>query len=207
MAPPVWAKLSKVTGDPIYRDWMFHEYKAATEHLFDVDESLFYRDSRFFEQRDHGQKIFWSRGNGWVFAGLPLIIESLENGEQKNFFVALFKKMADRIVTLQNGDGLWPMSLLLEDVYTTPETSGSAFFVYGLAWGVNSGLLEGERFNAAILRGWNSLTGYVDEDGMLGYVQPIGAAPGEAWPDRTEVYGIGAFLLAGTEMVQLVGNN
>jgi rhamnogalacturonyl hydrolase YesR len=204
MAPPVWARLSKVTGDPKYRDWMFDEYREVVKHLLDEEESLFYRDSIYFDKREHGKKIFWSRGNGWVFAGLPLIIESLEDGEQKDLFVALFRRLADRILALQNESGLWPMNLLLEDVYTTPETSGSAFFVYGLAWGMNNGFLAGECVESAIAKGWNSLTGYVDEDGMLGYVQPIGAAPGEAFPDRTEVYGIGAFVLAGTEMLEFV---
>ena len=201
MAPPVWAKLFAVTGDAKYRDWMFEEYQAVASHLFDEEESLFFRDSRFFDQRSEGEKIFWSRGNGWVFAGLPLVIELLDEGAPKDYFVDLLQKMAPRIAELQAESGLWPMSLLQGDLYATPETSGSAFFVYGLAWGVNRGLLERSRYGATIEKGWQALTRHVDQNGFLGYVQPIGAEPGQAWPDKSEVYGVGAFLMAGTEML------
>jgi hypothetical protein len=55
------------------------------------------------------------------------------------------------------------------------------------------------------LKAWNALTECVTEDGMLGYVQPVGAAPGDSFADKTEVYGIGAFLAAGSEVYKMCG--
>lgn len=97
------------------------------------------------------------------------------------------------------------MSLLGHDFYPTPETSGSSFYTYGLAWGINNGILDKATYEPAVRKGWNAMASYVTEDGMLGYVQPIGAAPGSAWADRTEVYGTGAFLSAGSEVYKLYG--
>jgi hypothetical protein len=97
------------------------------------------------------------------------------------------------------------MSMLNADNYPTPETSGTSFFTYGLAWGINRGILKDERYKRAALKGWAAAKSHVTGDGMLGYVQPIGAAPGQAWPDKTETYGAGAFLAAGSEIFRLVG--
>lgn len=200
MAPPVWAKLSAITGDPSYRDFMFAEYQATTDHLYDPEESLYFRDDSYIEKRENGKKIFWSRGNGWVFAGLPLIIDELPDGEQKDYFVDLFLEMASALAKLQTPQGHWAMSLLSADLYPTPETSGTGFYTYGLAWGINNGLLDRTEYEPVVMKGWDALVSHVTDDGMLGYVQPVGAGPGDAWPDRTEVYGTGAFLAAGSEV-------
>ena len=206
MAPPVWAKLSNITGDDSFRNWMFDEYKATYDHLYDFETHLFFRDEHFIDQRDHDRKVFWSRGNGWVFGGLTLIIPELPEGEQHDWFVSLFKDMAPAVAALQTDEGHWAMSLLAADVYPTPETSGTAFFTYGLAWGINHGLLDRDEYLPVVMRGWDCLVSHVTDEGMLGYVQPVGAAPGKAWPDRSEVYGIGAFLAAGSEVIKLLSD-
>ncbi|WP_323816287.1 glycoside hydrolase family 88 protein [Cellvibrio sp. NN19] len=203
MAPPIWAKLANITGDTNYRNWMFAEYVATANHLYDPEEHLFYRDEHFIDARDQGRKIFWSRGNGWVFGGLALILMELPEGPQKAYFTKLFQDMAQSLIKLQSPQGHWPMSLKAGDLYPTPETSGTAFFTYGLAWGVNNGLLERKTYGKAIERGWASLVSHVTPEGLLGYVQPVGAAPGQAWPDKSEVYGVGAFLAAGSEVYKL----
>ncbi len=205
MAPPVWAQMARITGDSTYLDFMVKEYRATYDHLYDPETNLFFRDSNFFKKRDNGQKIFWSRGNGWVFGGLALIIDELPEGEDKEWFIALFKEMAPAIAKLQTPQGHWAMSLLCADSYPTPETSGSSFFTYGLAWGINQGYLDRAIYEPVVLKGWNAVVSHVNADGMLGYVQPVGAAPGKAWPDQTEVYGIGAFLSAGSEVYKMVG--
>jgi len=203
MAPPVWAKLSSITGDDSFRNWMFEEFKTTVVHLYDPEEHLFFRDDSFIEKRDHGRKVFWSRGNGWVFGGLTLIIPELPAGEQRDYFVDLYQQMAPAIAKLQTPEGHWAMSLLAADVYPTPETSGTAFFTYALAWGINNGLLDRKEYEQVVMKGWDSLVSHVTTEGMLGYVQPVGAAPGSAWPDKSEVYGVGAFLAAGSEVYKL----
>lgn len=206
MSPPVWAKIYNITGDKKYLDFMVAEYKASTDFLFDKEQSLYYRDENFIGKLDNGTKIFWSRGNGWVFAGLTNLMNELDAGsEEYQYFLELYKKMAKKLLEIQTPAGHWSMSLLGQQFYPTPETSGSSFFTYGLAWGINNGILEKSEYGDAVKKGWNAMVGHVTEAGMLGYVQPIGAAPGNAWPDKTEVYGTGAFLSAGSEIYKLYG--
>ncbi|MEO1011104.1 MAG: glycoside hydrolase family 88 protein [Bacteroidota bacterium] len=205
MAPPVLAKLYNITGEQKYLDFMMQEYRATTDFLFDFEESLYYRDERYIGQLDNGTKIFWARGNGWVFAGLALIMDELEPWTKEYlYFLEIYRNMAKKLLEIQTPEGHWAMSLLGQKFYPTPETSGTSFFVYGLAWGINQGLLDAEIYTPAIEKGWNALMGHITKDGMLGYVQPIGAAPGKAWPDKTEVYGTGAFLSAGSEIYKML---
>lgn len=205
MAPPVWTRLSSLTGDPKYREWMYQEYKAVTELLWDPEEHLYFRDTRFITQRHNGQKIFWGRGNGWVFGGLTEMIPAIPQGtEHYDYFVGIYQMMAEKIASIQTENGHWAMSLLEADTYPTPETSGTGFYVFGLAWGINHGLLDRERYEPVVFKGWDALTRCITPEGMLGYVQPIGAEPGSAWPDKTEVYGTGAFLAAGAELTRLL---
>ncbi|MFH4968325.1 glycoside hydrolase family 88 protein [Gaetbulibacter sp. M240] len=206
MAPPVWAKLYNITGNNKYLHFLMTEYKASTEFLFDKKEHLYYRDESYMNKLDNGTKIFWSRGNGWVFAGLANIMNELKpNTDEYKYFLEIYKKMAKKLLDIQKSEGLWAMSLLSQEEYPTPETSGSSFFIYGLAWGINNGILDKDLYIESVRKGWTAITNHVTDDGMLGYVQPIGGAPGNAWPDKTEVYGTGALLSAGSEVYKLFG--
>ncbi|MDH3981685.1 MAG: glycoside hydrolase family 88 protein [Kiritimatiellaceae bacterium] len=208
MAPPVWARLAKITGEDKYLEFMDQEYHATYDLLWDKEEKLFFRDKSYFKKREkNGEKIFWSRGNGWVFGGLALMIPDLpEDWEGRSFYVGLFQDMAESIKASQRTDGTWSMGVLGgEKGYPIKETSGTSFFVYGLAWGVNHGVLDRATYKPVILKGWQALTECVTDEGLLGYVQPVGAAPGDSFSDYTEVYGVGAFLAAGSEVYELVG--
>ncbi|MER3373223.1 MAG: glycoside hydrolase family 88 protein [Allomuricauda sp.] len=206
MSPPVWAKLYKITGEKKYLDFMMSEFKATTDFLFDKEENLYYRDESYMGKLDNGTKIFWSRGNGWVFAGLVNSMNELEpESAEYQYFKDIFEKMAAKLLKIQTPDGHWAMSLLGQEFYPTPETSGTSFYVFGLAWGINNGILDKKTYGPAVEKAWKALVSHVTPEGMLGYVQPIGAAPGKAWPDKTEVYGTGAFLSAGTEVYKLYG--
>jgi unsaturated rhamnogalacturonyl hydrolase len=121
-------------------------------------------------------------------------------------YTTLFKEMAAKIREIQPEDGLWRPSLLDPQSYPQPESSGSAFFCYALAWGINHGLLDREVFLPAVERAWSGLIGTIHPDGMPGYVQPIGADPRSVTADMTEVYGVGAFLLAGKEVLKLAAD-
>ncbi len=205
MGPPVWAKMSAITGDPRYLNWMMKEFKNTTNHLFDKKESLYYRDNNYIGKRTNNKKIFWARGNGWVFAGLTLILDELDlKSPEYKYFRKIYLKMAAKLIKIQTDEGHWAMSLIDAVNYPTPETSGTSFFTYGLAWGVNNGLLKREKYLPVIYKAWAALNSHITDDGMLGYVQPIGAAPGDAWPNKSEVYGTGAFLSAGSELYKLV---
>ena len=206
MAPPVYAKLYALTGNKKYLDFLNHEYKATYDYLFDKDEHLFYRDRRYFGKKEaNGKKVFWGRGNGWVLGGLAEILQALPAGEpSREFYKDLFVTLATRVAQLQGKDGYWHASLLDPDSYPSPETSATGFIVYALAYGVNQGLLDKKATLPVIKKGWKALVDAVEPDGKLGYVQPIGADPRKVTREMTEVYGVGAFLLAGCQICDLV---
>ena len=181
----------------------FEQLRTGDRVRYDTEEHLYFRDTRFISQRDaNGRKIFWARGNGWVLAGLARILDELPaHHPSRPRYEALFKQMAAKIITLQGEAGYWPVSLL--EPQATPETSGTGFFVYGLAWGLNHGLLPATRYRPCVDRGWHALLAAVQPDGKLGWVQRVGAGPDQVGPDDTQLYGVGAFLLAASEVAQL----
>lgn len=207
MAPPAWVRFWKATGRRAYLDYAVKGWWHTSDFLYDRTEHLFYRDSRYMAQREaNGQKVFWSRGNGWVFAGLARVLEYLpENDPTRPRFERQFREMAARIVALQPKDGFWRSSLLDPASFPEPEASGTAFFCFGLAWGINHGLLDRPTYLPALLRGWAALVSSVQPDGKLVHVQPVGADPRRFDPNSTEPYGVGGFLLTGTELYRMAG--
>ncbi|HET7085966.1 MAG TPA: glycoside hydrolase family 88 protein [Rhizomicrobium sp.] len=205
MGPPGWVALSQATGDPRYLAYADKEYRATTALLFDPDQALYYRDSSYFGKKGpHDEKIFWSRGNGWVYAGLARILTMLPaDSPSRPYYQDLFLKMSRKIVTLQKADGSWAPSLLDPRPDTPPETSGTGFFTYGLAWGVHAGLLKEPRYRRAAERGWSLISKAVQSDGKLGWVQQVGSQPDNVGPDHTQPFGVGALLLAGSAMMDL----
>jgi len=205
MAPAAWLEMSKVTGDRRYRDFAMREFWDVTDYLFDPSENLYFRDSSFFEERDaRGRKKFWSRGNGWVMGGLARMIPLLPAEDpDRPKMIALYRRMAARILALQKPDGFWSPSLLADVGEYPPESSGTAFYIYSLAWGVNAGLLDRATIEPAIRRGWTALTRTVHPGGRLGWVQAIGDQPTSATYEDTHDYAVGAFLLAATEVTKL----
>lgn len=204
MAPPAFVEMSLQTGDARYRDFAMREFWATTDFLYDPAEHLYYRDSRFFERRDaQGRKEFWSRGNGWVFAGMARTIGLLEKGSaDRHRMEGLFLQMAARLKDLQKPDGYWAPSLLAPEG-SPPETSGTGFYTYGLAWGINAGLLPRAEYEPAARRGWAALQRGIQPDGRLGYVQQVSDRPEKVEPGDTQYYGVGAFLLAATQIAAL----
>jgi len=205
MAPPVWMQLYAATGDERYLNFAVKNWWGTTDYLYDPGEHLYFRDSTYFDRREaNGRKIFWSRGNGWVMAGLVRMLQLLPaNHPSRARFQQLLQEMAQAILTAQQPDGLWHSSLLDPESYPRKETSGSAFYAYALAWGVNQGLLDDAKFKPAIFKAWAALAGCVDAAGKLTHVQPIGSDPKTFADDSTEVNGAGAFLLAGSELYRM----
>ncbi len=207
MSPPAWLELARQTGEKKYRDYALSEFWAATDFLYDPAEKLYFRDSRFFERRDEqGRKLFWARGNGWVFAGIANMLDALpRNDPDRPRLETLFRAMAGKLVALQKPDGYWAPSLLGPE-NSPAETSGTGFFVYGLAWGVNRGVLDAREYRPAIYKGWAALARAVNEEGRLGWVQQVSDRPEQVNEADTQFYGVGAFLLAASEVAVLRKN-
>ncbi|OAM90430.1 glycoside hydrolase family 88 protein [Termitidicoccus mucosus] len=209
MAPPAWIRLWKATGDQRYLDFMLSEWQATSDFLYDKDDHLFFRDSTFFPPRleSNGKKIFWSRGNGWVLAGLARVMQYLpKDHPARPRFEKQFREMSAKIITCQQPDGFWRASLLDPEKYPNKESSGTGFFVYGLAWGINNGLLDAATYKPAVLKGWAALMSCQQADGKITGVQQVGSSPTAHADNNSEPYGVGAFLLAGSEVYKLVGN-
>jgi rhamnogalacturonyl hydrolase YesR len=205
MAPPVLAELAKATGDRRYLTFLDREWSITSAKLYDPAQHLFYRDASFLNQHEqNGRSIFWSRGNGWVMAGLVRVLEYMPQDDPlRSKYVHQLREMAAAVAPLQGSDGLWRPGLLDADAYRLPESSGSAFITYALAYGVRRNILERKRYLPIVKNAWAGLLSHVYEDGRLGCIQPIGTAPGDFSATSSYVYGVGAYLLAGSEIYQL----
>jgi rhamnogalacturonyl hydrolase YesR len=205
MAPPVWAGLAEATHERAYLDYMDRQWWITSGRLYDHHEHLFSRDASYLDRRErNGRKLFWSRGNGWVLAGLARVLERMPaDYPSHGRYLRQFHEMAQQLATLQGHDGLWRPGLLDADSYPRPEVSGSAFIIYALAWGVHHHVLDAAAYRPVIARGWRGLVDEIYADGRLGDIQPIGAAPGDYPPGASYVYGVGAFLLAASEVEAL----
>ena len=202
MAPPVFADMAKATGDGKYLRFMDREWDITTSLLYDQNKHLYSRDAAWLDKHEkNGEKIFWSRGNGWVMGGIVRVLQQLpKDSPLRSKYVALLKQMAAEMLAIQSKDGLWRPGLLDADSYPLPEISGSAFITYALAWGVNERILDRKTYWPAVEKAWAGMLTHVYADGRLGCIQPVGAAPGEFTESSSYVYGVGAYLLAGSEI-------
>lgn len=205
MAPPVMARMSAITGDQRYIDAMDVQWWRTYDRLYDPKVHLYARDERFIERRSaNDKKIFWARGEGWVLAGLARVLEVMPaDYPSRPRYVKLFQEMSAEIVSLQKPDGLWRASLLDEEAFPEPETSGTAFYTYAFAFGINHGLLDRKTYLPHVLSGWAGLNRYVLPSGILGQVQTAGDQPVPTKPDQTALYASGGFILAGLEVMKL----
>jgi rhamnogalacturonyl hydrolase YesR len=206
MAPPAWSRMYALTHQPKYLAYIDRHWWQTSDLLYDKTRHLYFRDRTWLHRTDpRGNPIFWSRGNGWVMAGLARTLESMPPKEQDRArYEAQLRQMAAAIVPLQDPkSGLWHSDLLDAQDYPQPETSGSALMTFALAWGVNHGLLSRTQYQPVIAKAWRGLVQQIYADGRLGNIQQTGAGPAHYLPGSSYDYGIGAFLLAGAQVEQL----
>lgn len=202
MAPPAFVALTKATGDPRYAAFSDKEFWATTDYLFDRQEGLYYRDGRFLTRKGiAGEKIFWSRGNGWVAGGIVNLLEGMPaDAPERRRYEDLLRAMAVGIKRSQKPEGHWTPSLIAPS--GVPEISGSAFFVYALQRGIDLGILPAAEYAPVVQRGWAAIVRHVGPDGRVGSVQQIGDAPDAVKPESTQLYGSGAVLLAASALME-----
>ncbi len=207
MAPPVWARMYAATGEHKYIDYLNAQWQATSKLLYDQDEHLYARDASYIPKRAaNGKKIFWSRGEGWVMGGIVRTLQYLPKDDpQRGFYVQQLQEMSKRVASLQDKDGLWHASLLDSEDFPLPEVSGSALFVYSMAWGVNEGVLDRKTYGPVVEKGWAGLLKHVYADGRLGCIQQTGAEPTPYLPTSNFNYGVGGFLLAASEVRHMAG--
>ncbi|WP_166336709.1 glycoside hydrolase family 88/105 protein [Sphingobacterium chungjuense] len=208
MVMPVMTKLYQVTNNSLYLEKLYTYFRYADSLMFDQEAHLYYRDGKYLYPKHksaNGKRDFWARGDGWVLAGLAKVLADLpKEYEHRPFFEQRFTQLAAAVAAVQQPEGYWTRSLLDPEHAPGPETSGTAFFTYGLLWGVNNGYLNAADYLPVIDRSWRYLQDVaVQADGSVGYVQPIGekAIPGQVVDQNsTTNFGVGAYLLAATEL-------
>jgi unsaturated rhamnogalacturonyl hydrolase len=210
MAMPVFAELGQINADPAYAAKMYSEYNYTKTSLggpglYNTTVNLWSRDATFLNTN-----IYWSRGNAWAFVAHAKVLATLPTSDSHYAeYLATFRAMAAKLLTLQQSDGFWYANLLNPSQYPTPETSGTSGFTYGLAWGINAGVLDSATYLPAVTKAWNGMVATaVHSNGFLGYVQGTGTQPSSSQPttyNSTADFGVGLFLQAGMEVAKLAG--
>lgn len=214
MVMPVMTKMYKLTGDVQYLDKLYENLLYSDRIMLDQETGLYFRDARYVypnHKSVNGKKDFWARGDGWVLAGLAKVLQDLpKDYKHYKFFVDKFQRLADIVAKTQQKDGYWTRSILDPNHAPGPETSGTAFFAYGIMWGVNNGFLAKKDYKKCIDRAWQYISETaVQADGKVGYVQPIGdrAIPGQTVDANSQAnFGVGAVLLAACEYYRYIDN-
>lgn len=205
MSPPVLARMTKLTGEKKYLDYMNTMWWKTSDYLYSKEDSLIYRDDRYIGKLSkNGKKIFWGRGNGWVLAGLARVLEVLpQDSPYRGRFEQQYREMAYKILSLQQPEGLWTCSLLDPEYLSNGESSCSTLFCYALAYGLNNDLLDKE-YLPQIWRAWNALCNNINAEGRLGYVQQVAGDPFPFHENEWHIYATGAFLMAGKQMIEVI---
>lgn len=218
MSMPVFTRLGVMYNDTRYFDKMYELYHySKTKHggngLWNPEDKLWWRDKDFVPpyKEPNGEDCYWSRGNGWVVAALVRTLDMLPKSDPHYAeYMQDYKDMMTALIPIQRADGFWNVSLHDPNNFGGKETSGTALFVYGMAWGVNNGVLSKDLYMPIIVRGWNAMSKEaVHKNGFLGYVQGTGKEPKDGQPvsytskPDFEDYGLGCFLMAGTEVYKL----
>lgn len=214
MVMPVMTKMYKLTGDVQYLDKLYENLLYSDRIMLDQETGLYFRDARYVypnHKSVNGKKDFWARGDGWVLAGLAKVLQDLpKDYKHYKFFVDKFQRLADIVAKTQQKDGYWTRSILDPNHAPGPETSGTAFFAYGIMWGVNNGFLAKKDYKKCIDRAWQYISETaVQADGKVGYVQPIGdrAIPAQTVDANSQAnFGVGAVLLAACEYYRYIDN-
>lgn len=216
MVMPVMTKMYKLTGDPVYLDKLYENVLYADSIMLDEATGLYFRDGKYVYPKHksvNGKKDFWARGDGWVLAGLAKVLQDMpQSYRHYDFFLKKFQRLASAVTACQQKQGYWTRSMFDPAHAPGPETSGTAFFTYGLLWGLNSGVLPSAKpYTKAVERAWKYLTKTaLQADGRVGYVQPIGekAIPGQVVDQNSQAnFGVGAFLLASCEYYRYIQKN
>lgn len=218
MAMPVYARLGVLYATSTYFEKMYAMYSNTKKveggnGLYNSADHLWWRDQDFDAPfaEPNGKNCYWSRGNGWVYAALARVLDILPAAEpHRAEYLADFEAMSNALRSVQRADGFWNVSLHDPTHFGGKELTGTALFTYGMAWGVRKGILPRDVYGPVVVKGWNAMVAdSVHPNGFLGWVQGTGKQPSDGQPlsyDKIpdfEDYGLGCFLLAGSEIARL----
>ena len=205
---PAYIMMSEASKSQAYAAYGHRMFRDVYNDLYDTTSHLFYRDVKGKGEKSRGgKKVFWSRGNGWAIASIPRIIDHLSSNDEHLFFYSqLLKEMALALSECQGSDGFWRVNLADSIDYPAPESSGTAFFTYALAWGINQGFLDKETYLPVIDKSWTALFTHVSAEGKVLWGQDVARGPEPVSEGDSHEYVAGAFLLAGSQILILTGS-
>lgn len=218
MCMPVYAKLGVLYNDPKYFErnyemYAFTKYKHGGKGLYNPEDKLWWRDKDFVPpyKEPNGQDCYWSRGDGWVVAALVRTMDITPKSDPHyKEYLQDYKDLLSALPPVQREDGLWNVSLHDPTHFGGKEMTGTALFVYGMAYGINHNLIDRNTYLPVLLKAWNAMVkDCVQPNGFLGWVQGTGKEPKDGQPLSVskepdfEDYGLGCFLLAGSEVYKL----
>lgn len=221
----------------VNQGWFMYQWTrdSLAGGLFNAHDGLWWRDKDFVPpyREPNGENCYWSRGNGWAYAALvramdaalkakgvkspdwrePLLTtkwDILPYEAHFNQYKADFLLMTQSLLKCQRKDFFWNVSLHDESNYGGPELTGTALFLYGMAWGIRHNFLPQKKYLPIVIHTWNAIVRTcLHSDGALGYVQGTGKEPKDSQPVTYDSlpdfddFGLGCFLLAGSEMYKL----
>lgn len=206
MGPPMWARMSAATHDPKYLAYADQHWWEVVDKMYSPGYHLFYRDKIYIGVMNPVMKpIFWSRGNGWVMGGIARTLEYMPKDDpSRGRYEALLREMAKELASIQDpASGVWHSDLLDPEDYPQPELSGSTLITFGLAWGINNGVLDRAAYLPVVEKAWAGMVHEIYADGRLGNIQQTDEAPEHYLPQSSYNFGVGGFLLAGEEVAKL----
>ena len=217
MAMPVYTRLAILNKDNRYYEKMYQLYDFAKNHhgrkgLFNPQDNLWWRDKGFVAPytSPNGEDCYWSRGNGWVLAAMVRVLDIMPaDAPHRAEYLDMYQKMVKSLIKVQRTDGFWNVSLHDPNEFGGKELTGTALFTYGIAWGINKGILDKKTHSPIVSKAWLGMAEAVHTNGMLGYVQGTGKEPKDSQPvtfdtiPNFEDFGLGCFLLAGAEVYKL----
>jgi unsaturated rhamnogalacturonyl hydrolase len=206
MGPGAWTRMAAATHDRKYLDYLDKRWWETSDALYDREYHLYFRDKGFMNKKDPaGKPIFWSRGNGWVIGGAARALEYMPKDDpDRGKYEDQMREMAAELAKIQDPkDGLWHSDLLDPADYPQPELSGSTLIAFGIAWGINHGVLDRATYEPVVRRAWRGMVNEIYADGRLGNVQQTDGKPDYYLPGSSYNFGVGGFLLAAEQVAHL----
>jgi unsaturated rhamnogalacturonyl hydrolase len=199
------SRMGELTGETKYFDDAATQVINFHKYVFDVTAGLMHHC--WYSDVESPGVAFWGRANGWALLAQVDLLDRLPNNHPKR--AQLLKILRQHILGVahyQGPSGLWHQLLDKADSY--PETSCSAMFTYAIARSVNKGYIE-SRYSSIALRGWEGVMTKIRPDGQVeGVCAGTGVSDDLVFYYRrpaplNDIHGLGAVLLAGTEILQL----
>lgn len=151
MISAIQAQAYRATGDRKYIDRAAVEMVAYLDKIQQPNGLFFHAESAPF---------FWSRGNGWMAAGMTELLSDLpDDNTNKPRILKEYVKMMQTLKNYQNNDGLW--NQLIDESNSWSETSSTAMFTYAMVTGVKKGWLDAVEFVPVVRKAWTGLVGYI----------------------------------------------